>query len=285
MLKILVVAKHALTKMMKEGSRIEIGALVKMNASSMIDLAVIVLETLIDQVLDKREAIDLAVTIRVTKATIVTVHLKILVAINKIWNATVESSAAVKDNSVITAIKKMISMDHIDISQEDSMDRITRDTNSRGNKMDITRQIKEISRISKTPIMATEVVINKNNMREDSLLVKRMTTIIKEVTQGARDPGAENEEISDLTVINKMTKKAGNFIKIKTKAISSIGIKDIVASIMVTIMVNQTSKEGGTTIVVVISTKDKIPTISRIIEIKTDTRILIFHSVTQQNMS
>ena len=82
-----------------------------------------------------------------------------------------------------------------------------------------------------------------------------------------------------------MTKKAGNSIKIKTKAISSIEIKDIVASIMVTIMVNQTSKVEGTTIVVVISTKDKIPTISRTIEIKTDTRILICHTVIQQNMS
>ena len=284
MLKILVVAKHALTKMMKEGSRIEIGALVKMNASSMIDLAVIVLETLIDQVLDKREAIDLAVTIRVTKATIVTVHLKILVAINKIWNATVESLAAVKDNSVKTAIKKMISMDHIDINQEDSMDRITRDTNSKGNKVDLTRQIKEISRISKNLIMVIGVVNNKNNMKEDSLHVKKMTTTIRAVMLDVRDPEAENEAISDLTAINKMIKKAGDFIKIKTKAISSIEIKDIVASIMVKIMVNQTSKAEETTIVA-ISTRDKTPTISTTIVIKTDTRILVYHNVIKQNMS
>ena len=284
MLKILVVAKHALTKMMKEGSRIEIGALVKMNASSMIDLAVIVLETLIDQVLDKREAIDLAVTIRVTKATIVTVHLKILVVINKIWNATVGSLAAVKDNSVKTAIKKMISMDHIDINQEDSMDRITRDTNSKGNKVDLTRQIKEISRISKNLIMVIGVVNNKNNMKEDSLHVKKMTTTIRAVMLDVRDPEAENEAISDLTAINKMIKKAGDFIKIKIKAISSIEIKDIVASIMVKIMVNQTSKAEETTIVA-ISTRDKTPTISTTIVIKTDTRILVYHNVIKQNMS
>ena len=274
-----------MTIMVKEGSRIKIGALIKMNASSTIDLAIIVLETLIDQVLAKREVIDLVVTTRVIKAITAIVHLKILVVINKIWNATVESLAVVKDNSVITAIRKMISMDHIDINQEDSMDRITKDTNSKGNKVDLTRQIKEISGISKNLIMVTEVVNNKSNMKEDSLHVKKMTTTLKAAMQDVKDPEAENVVISDLTAINKMTKKAGNLIKIKTKAISSIEIKDIVASIMVTIMVNQTSKVGGTTIVAVISTKDKIPTISRTIEIRTDTMILMCHSVIQQNMS
>ena len=274
-----------MTIMVKEGSRIKIGALIKMNASSTIDLAIIVLETLIDQVLAKREVIDLVVTTRVIKAIIAIDHLKILVVINKILNATVESLAVVKDNSVITAIRKMISMDHIDINQEDSMDRITKDTNSKGNKVDLTRQIKEISGISKNLIMVTEVVNNKSNMKEDSLHVKKMTTTLKAAMQDVKDPEAENVVISDLTAINKMTKKAGNLIKIKTKAISSIEIKDIVASIMVTIMVNQTSKVGGTTIVAVISTKDKIPTISRTIEIRTDTMILMCHSVIQQNMS
>ena len=286
MRKTLAVAKHVLTKMMKEGSRIEIGALVKMNASSSIELAVIVLETLIDQVLAKREVIDLAVTIKVTKFIIVTAHLKILVAISKIWNATVENLAAVKDNSVITAIRKMISMEHIvGINQEDNMDRITKDTNSKGNKVDLTRQIKEISRTSKSLIKVTEVVSIKNNMKEDSLHVKKMTTIIKAVMQDVRDPGAENEVISDLTVIIKMTKKAGKFIKIRTKDISSIEIKAIAASITVTIMLNQTFKEEGATIVELISIKDKILTISTTIAIKTDTRIQICHSAILQNMS
>ena len=283
--KTLAVAKHVLTKMMKEGSRIETGALVKMNASSSIELAVIVLETLIDQVLAKREVIDLAVTTKVTKVIIVTAHLKILVAISKIWNATVESLAAVKDNTAITAIRKMISMEHIGINQEDIMDRITKDTNSKGNKVDLTRQIKEISRISKNLIKVTEVVSIKNNMKEDFLHVKKMTTTIKAVMQGVRDPEAGNEVISDLMVIINMTKKAGKFIKTKTKDISSIEIKAIAASITVTIMLNQTFKAEGATIVEVISTKDKIQTISTTIAIKADTRILICHSVILQNMS
>ena len=285
MLKTLAVAKHVLTKMMKEGSRIEIGALVKMNASSSIELAVIVLETLIDQVLAKREVIDLAVTTKVIKVIIVTAHLKILVAISKIWNATVESLAAVRDNTAITAIRKMISMEHIGINQEDIMDRITKDTNSKGNKVDLTRQIKEILRISKNLIKVTEVVSIKNNMKEDFLHVKKMTTTIKAVMQGVRDPEAGNEVISDLMVIIKMTKKAGKFIKTKTKDISSIEIKAKAASITVTIMLNQTFKAEGATIVEVISTKDKIQTISTTIAIKTDKRILICHSVILQNMS
>ena len=283
--KILAAAKHVLRKTVREGSRIEIGALVKMNASSLIELAVIVLETLIDQVLAKREVIDLVVTTRVIKVIIVTAHLKILVAISKIWNATVESLVAVKDNSAITAIKKMISMDNIGINQEDSMDRITKDTNFKGNKVDLTRQIKEISRISKNLIKVIEVVSIKNNMREDSLHVKKMTTTIKAVIIDVRDPVAENEVISNLTVINKMTKKAGKFIKIKTKAISSIEIKAIVASITVTIMLNQIFKAEEATIVEVILIKDKILTISTTIAIKTDTRILICHSVILQNTS
>ena len=285
MLKTLAVAKHVLTKMMKEGSRIEIGALVKMNASSSIELAVIVLETLIDQVLAKREVIDLAVTTKVIKVIIVTAHLKILVAISKIWNATVESLAAVRDNTAITAIRKMISMEHIGINQEDIMDRITKDTNSKGNKVDLTRQIKEILRISKNLIKVTEVVSIKNNMKEDFLHVKKMTTTIKAVMQGVRDPEAGNEVISDLMVIIKMTKKAGKFIKTKTKDISSIEIKAKAASITVTIMLNQTFKAEGATIVEVISTKDKIQTISTTIAIKTDKRILICHSVILKNMS
>ena len=283
--KTLVVVKHALTKMVKEGSRIGIGALGKMNASSTIDLAVIALETLTDQVLAKREVKDLVVTTRVIKVIIVTVHLKILVAISKILNATVASLAAVKDNSAITAIKKMISMGHIDTNKEDSMDSITKDTNSKGNKVDLTRQIKEISRISKILIMDTEVVINKSNMREDSLHVKKMTTTIKAAMQDVKDLEAVSEIISDLTVINKMTKKAGSSIKTKTKAITSIEIKVIVALIMEMIKASQTSKVGETTIVVVISTNDKIQTISTTIAIKTDTRILKHHSVIQKNMS
>ena len=285
MLKTLAVAKHVLMKMMKEGSRIEIGALVKMNASSSKELAVIVLETLIDQVLAKREVIDLAVTTKVIKVIIVTAHLKILVAISKIWNATVESLAAVRDNTAITAIRKMISMEHIGINQEDIMDRITKDTNSKGNKVDLTRQIKEISRISKNLIKVTEVVSIKNNMKEEFLHVKKMTTTIKAVMQGVRDPEAGNEVISDLMVIIKMTKKAGKFIKTKTKDISSIEIKAKAASITVTIMLNQTFKAEGATIVEVISTKDKIQTISTTIAIKTDKRILICHSVILKNMS
>jgi hypothetical protein len=283
--KTLAVAKHVLRKTVREGFRIEIGALVKMNANSSIELAVIVLGTLIDQVLAKKEVIDLVATTRVIKVIIVTAHLKILVAISKMWNATVESLSAVKDNSAITAIKKMISMDNIGINQEDSMDRITKDTNSKGNKVDLTRQIKEISRISKNLIKVTKVVSIKINMREDFLHVKKMTTTIKEVMQDVRDPGAENEVISDLTVINKMTKKAGKLIKTKTKAISSIKIKAIAASITVTIMLNQIFKAGGATIVEVISTKDKILTISTTIAIKIDTRILICHSVIPQNTS
>ena len=197
----------------------------------------------------------------------------------------VEDILAEITNSAITAIRKMISMEHIGINQEDIMDRITKDTNSKGNKVDLTRQIKEILRISKNLIKVTEVVSIKNNMKEDFLHVKKMTTTIKAVMQGVRDPEAGNEVISDLMVIIKMTKKAGKFIKIKTKDISSIEIKAKAASITVTIMLNQTFKAEGATIVEVISTKDKIQTISTTIAIKTDTRILICHSVILQNMS